>query len=59
MSIFKCVTLFWKKNMYATKEKVEKNPPTWLQYIRGVTNHINSTVFEMIMKLAEIGGLSS
>lgn len=36
-----------------------KNPPTWLQYIRGVTNHINSTIFEMIMRLAEIGGLSS
>lgn len=27
MPIFKCVILFWK-NMYVTKEKVGKNPPT-------------------------------
>lgn len=59
MPIFKCVILFWKKNMYVTKEKVGKSPPTCPQCIRGMTNHVNSITFEINMGLAEIGGRSS
>lgn len=57
--IFKCVILFWKKNMYVTKEKVAEKSFSLAQCIRGMTNHINSTTFEINMGLAEIGGLSS
>jgi len=31
---------------------------SWLQYIRGMTNHINTARLERNVVLAEIGGLS-
>lgn len=31
---------------------------SWLQYIRGMTNHINTARLEINAVLAEIGGLS-